>query len=59
MIHFNVFINKDMPTYFINNKILLITAYKESNKLQNRCILLPIAIVTVPVHHMCTVVNQA
>ena len=39
--------------------MLLITAYKETDKLQNKCISMPIAIVTVPVHHMCSVANQA
>ena len=48
-----VFINKDMPIHFINSKLLLVTAYKVTDKLQNRCILLPIAIVIVPVHHSC------
>ena len=53
-----VFINKDTLTYFINAKTLLITAYKETDKQQNRCISLPIAIVTVSVHHTCNVANQ-
>ena len=59
MIHFNVLINKDMLTYFVNDKILLIIAYKESDKLQNRSISLPIAIVTVSVYNTCIVINQA
>ena len=32
---------------------------KETDKPQNRYISLPIAIVTVPVHHMCIEANQA
>ena len=44
--------------YFVNGKILLITEYKETNKLQNRYTLLPIVIVTAPVHQMCSVANQ-
>ena len=48
-----------MPVYFINGKILLITTYKETDKLQNRCISLPIATVTISVHHTGSVANQA
>ena len=44
--------------YFVNGIISLITEYKETNKLQNRYTLLPIVIVTVPVHQMCSVANQ-
>ena len=49
-----------MPTYFVNGKVLLIkhNNYKESDKLQNRCNLLLIAIVTVAIHHMCSVANK-
>ena len=39
-----------MPRHFIISKLLLVTAYKVTDKLQNRCISLPIATVTVPVH---------
>ena len=58
-VRFHIFINKDMPKYFAKGKIQLITIYKETDKLLNRYISLPIAIDTVPVHHMCSVANQA
>ena len=58
MVCFHVFVNKDKPTYFINNRILLITTYKETDKLQKRHISLLVAIVTVLVHHLCSVKNQ-
>ena len=45
-----------MPRHFIISKLLLVTAYKVTDKLQNWCISLPIAIVTVPVYHSCTYV---
>ena len=56
---FHVFINKDIPISFINGKMPLPTTYKETDKLLNRCALLPIAIVNVPVQHICSVANQA
>ena len=48
---FCIFFNMDRFTYFVNGKILSITAHKETDKLQNRCVSLLIAIATVPVYH--------
>ena len=56
-VHFHISINKDTPTYFVNSKIL-ITTYKATDKLQNRCISLPIVVVTLPVYHTCSVANE-
>ena len=52
-------INKNTPTYFVNSKILLITANKEIDKLQNIHMSLPMAIFTVSVHHICNAANEA
>ena len=52
---------KDTSTYFINSKILFITTYKETDKLQNRCISLPRALVIVPCipHVKCSKSNMS
>ena len=55
-IHFDIFINKDMPINFVNDKILLqhikkLTSYKTD---AFQCLY----IATVHVHHTCSVANQ-